>query len=240
MTPTSKIVTPSLCICGKPNCQIPFGRCHCGCGGRVNLVLFVDYKNDVTFQEARKSIAGHAGIIRPVIEDAVPFKIDGVYCRLIPLTKGEYAIVDAEDYPRLMQWKWIAWLNATNHIHYAVRHKSTGRNKRGIARMHREVLRLEDDDPRFGDHINGLGLDNRRKNLRPATCSQNQMNKKLMKSNRSGMKGVTWNRKNHVWHCEIDVNGRTINLGEHIAYSQACAARIAGEKKYHGEFARSC
>lgn len=26
------------CICGDPNCTIPYGYCHCGCGKRTNIV----------------------------------------------------------------------------------------------------------------------------------------------------------------------------------------------------------
>ena len=25
------------CICGKPECQIPYGLCHCGCGQKTNI-----------------------------------------------------------------------------------------------------------------------------------------------------------------------------------------------------------
>ena len=25
------------CVCGVPNCQIPYGYCHCGCGGETTI-----------------------------------------------------------------------------------------------------------------------------------------------------------------------------------------------------------
>lgn len=33
MTPSTTILPPRTCICGDTNCTIPYGLCHCGCGG---------------------------------------------------------------------------------------------------------------------------------------------------------------------------------------------------------------
>lgn len=47
-------------------------------------------------------------------------------------------------------------------------------------------------DFEMGDHRNRDPLDNRRENLRIATHSQNQINKKLQKNNSSGCRGITY------------------------------------------------
>lgn len=38
MTPHG-LTVPSTCICGKPECEIPFGLCHCGCGKQVTVAV---------------------------------------------------------------------------------------------------------------------------------------------------------------------------------------------------------
>ena len=36
MTP-EKSISSSICICGNPECVIPHGCCHCGCGKTTSL-----------------------------------------------------------------------------------------------------------------------------------------------------------------------------------------------------------
>lgn len=35
VTPLQEIIT--FCVCGRPNCTVPYGLCHCGCGGQTSL-----------------------------------------------------------------------------------------------------------------------------------------------------------------------------------------------------------
>jgi hypothetical protein len=85
--------------------SIPNGFCHCGCGGKTRIAAANCTSSRSIKGEPRRFIYGHQRRIRPVIEEAQPFKLDGIYCRLIPLTQGQYAIVWASDYEWLMQWK---------------------------------------------------------------------------------------------------------------------------------------
>ena len=94
--------------------------------------------------------------------------------KLIPLTKGKFAIVDDEDLDRLSGFRWMAvCLHGT---WYAMR-TTRGRDEKEVCRkMERNVIR-ETVPPRMCiDHINGDGLDNRKDNLRIVTYSQNSLN----------------------------------------------------------------
>ncbi len=90
----------------------------------------------------------------------------------IQLTKSKYAIVDADDYDFLMQWRWCIGEDG-----YAVRGalKSDKLEKRKNILMHRVINNTPNGMET--DHINGDRLDNRRENLRSVSRSENQRNK---------------------------------------------------------------
>jgi len=97
--------------------------------------------------------------------------------------------------------------------------------------MHRGYL------PKRIDHIDLDRSNNRIKNLRPCSNSQNCHNAKLSKRNNSGVKGVCWCKTSKSWDAGIRVNGRKIRLGRfHDKEVAAQIIRIA-RLKYHGEFA---
>lgn len=90
--------------------------------------------------------------------------------------------------------------------------------------------------PSYIDHINGVRSDNRLANLRLATNSQNQANRRRWPKNTSGMKGVCWNKKSNAWQAGIKVNGRSIHLGLHPTREAASAAYAQAASQYFGEF----
>jgi hypothetical protein len=87
------------------------------------------------------------------------------------------------------------------------------------------------------DHINRDSLDNRIENLRPATASQNTMNRKLFSNNRSGCRGVSWNKRQNKWFAYVDVNKRRKNLGYFQDLELADLVATEARDLYHGEFA---
>jgi hypothetical protein len=89
------------------------------------------------------------------------------------------------------------------------------------------------------DHINGRRSDNRWCNLRPATPSQQAINRKSYSNNKSGQKGVTWAKRERKWRAHIAAQGRRLVLGEFRSFEEACAARLDAERLYHGEYARA-
>jgi|SRR5882757_1676026 len=128
--------------------------------------------------------------------------------RYIPLTRGQFAIVDASDYEELNKTNWYAaWCKNTKSFYV---HRPNTERKVGSISMHRRLLGLEYGDKRNGDHINGNTLDNRRSNLRIATPHQNSGNSKLRSDNTSGYRGVyPHNRDKGKWCVAQQITGRT-------------------------------
>ena len=160
--------------------------------------------------------------------DATAFKIDGDYCKLIPLTKGMYAIVDAYEYERLSRICWHAVWGRTCEGFYA--------QNFALGAMHRYLLGLPKGDQRTGDHVDpSRTLDNRHRNLRIANHSQQQFNPRTRVDNTSGFKGVTRNHKG--WMAQLNAYGRRIYLGTRKTREEARLLYIEGVLKYHKEYA---
>jgi len=154
--------------------------------------------------------------------------------RRIPLTQGKYAIVDPEDYERLNKYKWHVQRGANTY--YACRNSRIGK-KRVSIKMHRQIL--NPPDHLLVDHINRNGLDNRKANLRPATRSQNSMNKPFIKTKPSSSKyrGVSWSKSQKKWNVQIGLNGQHKFIGYFHDQIKAAKAYDKAARKYHKEFA---
>lgn len=85
------------------------------------------------------------------------------------------------------------------------------------------------------DHINGDRSDNRWSNLRLATRSQNNVNRKRAKT-ASGVNGVYQRRDTGKWHARVTVNYRVILLGQFNTKEESVAARHQGEAEHYGNF----
>jgi hypothetical protein len=169
---------------------------------------------------------------RHVLRHAVKQPLREAY-RFIPLTRGQTAIVDLEDFDRLSQWHWLAQWDETTKTFYAKRFVRMEGGKRRAIRMHSEILYCEAG--KIPDHIDGNGLNNRRDNLRKSTPAQNSSNRTKNVNNTSGFKGVY--RFGRDWAASIGVKRRRIFLGYFKSSKQAAQAYDEAAKKYHGEFA---
>jgi hypothetical protein len=89
------------------------------------------------------------------------------------------------------------------------------------------------------DHRNLNGSDDRWKNLREATQSQNSCNTRR-RSNRDTCeyKGVALTSNRRRYQASIKVNGKSIYLGCRATPEKAHELYKAAAIKYHGEFAR--
>jgi len=148
----------------------------------------------------------------------------------IQLTQGKVALVDDEDYDWLNQWKWFAHKEGNN---WYVRRKYKGK----MLRMHRVILGLTQENDIEVDHINRIGSDNRRDNLRICNHSQNMKNYSKKKETSSQYKGVTWVKNRKKWQVSIKANGKNIWLGYFLFEELAALAYDFAALKYHREFA---
>lgn len=89
------------------------------------------------------------------------------------------------------------------------------------------------------DHKNGKRSDNRIKNLRLATASQNIANSKRNKNNKTGFKGVSYDGLTKRYKAYIQKNGKTIHLGAFYNAKDASNAYIKAAKTYFGEFTKA-
>ena len=87
------------------------------------------------------------------------------------------------------------------------------------------------------DHIDGCVSNNSIENLRPATLSQNQHNRKLGKNNTSGFKGVSFCKRSKKWKGTIRLRGKPIHVGLFETAEAANEAVCKERERLHGEFA---
>lgn len=78
--------------------------------------------------------------------------------------------------------------------------------------------------------------DNRKKNLRKATHSQNMCNRGLAKNNTSGYKGVFKISNSNNWQALIILNKKRVYLGSFSSPELAHKAYCKAAKELHGEF----
>lgn len=147
-----------------------------------------------------------------------------------------YAIVDDEDYEYLNGFSWSAVKKSKNKnsnfdTTYAKGSSGISRDKS----MHKMITGFDQTD-----HINGIGLDNRRENLRPATTSQNTANsRKPAGKYTSSYKGISWHSNEGKWRACVTVNGKKISLGYFTDEIEAAKAYDRAAIQHFGEYAKT-
>ena len=148
--------------------------------------------------------------------------------RYIQLTQGKAALVDDEDFEKIIQSNWF-FSNG-----YAAKHRGRW-PKQKIIYMHREIM-----NPRHKleiDHINMDKLDNRRANLRICTRSQNAANSNTKIRSASGYRGLRWRKDIRKWQVCIIKDRKAYNLGVFTDAKEAAHAYDKAAKQLFGYFA---
>jgi hypothetical protein len=160
-----------------------------------------------------------------------PIRIEGNIA-YVPLTKGYEAIIDADDVQLVSAFNWTAFVRP--HTVYACR-RDYPSNKTIL--LHRFLI---GQSCKYQvDHCDCNGLNNMRENLREATPSQNQHNKRRSLANKSGFKGVRWHERAQKWNARIHANGTEVYLGLFDSPQLAHAAYARASAELHGEFGRT-
>jgi hypothetical protein len=92
------------------------------------------------------------------------------------------------------------------------------------------------DPEKIIDHIDHDKSNNKIKNLRLATNSENLANQKLSVSSTSGAKGVSFHKCSSKWEAYIAVNGKRKHLGLYTTIKEAKDAYNSAAKEIFKEF----
>lgn len=149
----------------------------------------------------------------------------------IKLTKGQFALVDDEDFEWLSQWKWC--YGSHGYACRTVYVKGSGRKnqKNQHILMHRLINKTPSG--KLTDHENQNKLDNQKTNLRSANKSLNSINRPLQPNNKSGYKGIHWFKRLNMWQVYINKDSKRISLGYFRELDDAIRVRQAAEVLYH-------
>lgn len=144
--------------------------------------------------------------------------MDGV---CIPLTQGRHTVIDADDYVKAENYLWFyekgyACSKRAGYLHRLVNNTPHGSQT---------------------DHINGVTLDNRKKNLRSCTCAENQWNSKPYKVAKSNFKGVS-PHSSGKYMATIRQDGKLRHLGLFNTAEEAAKEYDRAALSIRGDFAK--
>ena len=134
-------------------------------------------------------------------------------------------LIDEEDYEKIVKDESFCKTSNGGYVYNAKKKKL----------LHRLIMNVEDRWT-LVDHINGNPLDNRKCNLRICNQQQNSFNKSKYKNNKTGFKGVCFDKSRNKFKAQIMLNGKSIHLGRFEKSEDAYKAYCEACVKYHQEF----
>ena len=187
-------------------------KCQCDCGNIVNV-------------RSSHLLSGHTtscGCYKKVVNKKPnEYDLSNDY-GICFFNNGGFFIFDKEDYEKIKDYTWCKKDNG-----YVINSK--------MERLHRIIMNCPND--KVIDHINHNPLDNRKSNLRICSQMENSYNMPIPSNNKSGCRGVGYDKSCKLWKAKIQYNRKLIYLGGFKTKEEAVRARKEAERKYYGDFA---
>ncbi len=155
----------------------------------------------------------------------------------IALTQGQSAIIDDEDYERILRSRWYARYSKFTKSFHAVRtgNKSDGAMRNKTIMMAREVMRTQAGET--CKHVSSDTMDNRKANLVNYVKGEGFGTKcEKIESLYIGVE-LKESKKGNVWKAFIDTKDSKKHLGEFVSEIDAALRRDEAMFKLYGSFA---
>ena len=151
------------------------------------------------------------------------------------MTQGKFAIIDPEDFEKLNSHKWH--VTGCDKNFYANRYLGRINGTKKFISMHRFIMQ---PPPGFVvDHIDGVGFNNTRVNLRIVTIAQNVYNsKKAANQTSSKYKSVCYDKTRNKFRADIKYNGHRKFLGHFDNEIDAAKAYDKAATELYGDYAK--
>jgi hypothetical protein len=88
----------------------------------------------------------------------------------------------------------------------------------------------------FVDHKNLNRADNRFDNLRLSSFGENSANAGIRNDNKSGFRGVCFNKKLNTWRASIQKNGISYHIGTFKSAEAAAVAQARKARELYGDY----
>jgi len=149
----------------------------------------------------------------------------------INLPSGHIALIDDEDFEKISHLSWfIEKRKNKTYVRSGL--------KKDFPRIYLHQLIMNSPKGLVVDHINGNGLDNRKKNMRICTQEENATYRKTEKTN-NNLRGVYFSetgRGEKKWWAQIYKDRKSIYLGNFYTAEEAASAYNKAAIDLHGEF----
>ena len=212
----------------KSGHYVPYWYCVCDC----QIKLPEEEREIITVQarKLREGLTTSCGCAKHLrMKKENHFEINGDIVKMYD-SKGLSFLIDIDDLERVRQYCW-----QVNKKGYVCSYTPMYNGVRNYVSLHRFITNCKDKNM-VVDHINHNTCDNRKENLRICTPSQNQQNVKPTSYNKSGVRGVRFNKYTNKWEVGITIDGKHRVVGYYKEMADAVACRKQYEEKYYGNY----
>lgn len=137
-------------------------------------------------------------------------------------------IIDTEDVFDIMRYRW--YTDKTKIKNHGLFYFKARMPDSKYISMHRFILKLESyDNKMVVDHINRNTLDNRKRNLRIVSISENIKNSRVSRRNKYGCKGVSYDKQHKKYIAYIS---RGLDIRERYFFDTLEVAKDKAKELY--------